>query len=133
MFIDSVRNPEKKAVMRLVEEDFLEEIRRSPIQVHDHELGLGELEDYFRDGWIPIVLISSYRLYQEKFPHWLVVTGFDERYIYVHDPLVEPERGVTLVDRVNMPIQKKEFERMARYGKAGQKAALLLRKKTAVP
>jgi len=133
LFIDSVRSPEKKVVMRLVEEDFLEEIRSSSILVHDNGVSLGELEERFRDGWIPVVLISSYRIYQEKFPHWLVVTGFDERYIYVHDPLVESERGITFVDRVNMPIPKKEFERMTRYGKVGQKAALVLRKKATVP
>ena len=133
LFIDSVRNPEKKEVMRLVEEDFLEEIRSSSILVHDTGLSLGELEDHFRNGWIPVVLISSYRIYQEKFPHWLVVTGFDERYIYVHDPLLEPERGITFVDRVNMPILKREFERMTRYGKVGQKAALVLRKRTTTP
>ncbi|CAK0767721.1 Ribosomal-protein-alanine acetyltransferase [Gammaproteobacteria bacterium] len=133
LFIDSVRSPEKKVVMRLVEEDFLEEIRCSSIVVHDNGLSLGELEERFRNGWIPVVLISSYRIYQEKFPHWLVVTGFDERYIYVHDPLVESERGMTFVDRVNMPIPKKEFERMTRYGKVGQKAALVLRKKATVP
>ncbi len=130
LFIDSVRNPEKKEVMRLVEEDFLEEIRTSSILVHDTGLCLGELEDRFRSGWIPVVLISSYRIYQEKFPHWLVVTGFDDRYIYVHDPLIEPERGITFVDRVNMPILKREFEHMTRYGKVGQKAALVLRKRS---
>ncbi|CAK0760178.1 Ribosomal-protein-alanine acetyltransferase [Gammaproteobacteria bacterium] len=133
LFIDSVRSPEKKVVMRLVEEDFLEEIRSSSILVHDNGLSLGELEERFRSGWIPVVLISSYRIYQEKFPHWLVVTGFDERYIYVHDPLVEPDRGITIVDRVNMPIPRKEFERMTRYGKVGQKAALVLRKKNPNP
>ncbi len=130
LFVDSVRSPEKKEVMRLVEEDFLEEIRACSILVHDNGLSLGELEERFRSGWIPVVLISSYRIYQEKFPHWLVVTGFDDRYIYVHDPLIEPERGITFVDRVNMPILKREFERMTRYGKVGQKAALLLRKRS---
>jgi hypothetical protein len=38
-----------------------------------------------------LVLISSYRIYGERFPHWVVVTGFDAHYIYVHDPLVDVE------------------------------------------
>jgi hypothetical protein len=30
---------------------------------------------------------------------------------------------------MNMPILKVDFERMARYGKAGQKAVLIIRKR----
>jgi hypothetical protein len=59
------------------------------------------------------------------------VTGFDDRYIYVHDPYVDYEVGKSPTDCINMPILKKDFERMARYGKAGQKAVLVLKKRKA--
>ena len=78
-------------------------------------------------GAIPVVLISSYRIYREKFPHWVVVAGSDERFFYVHDPLVETAKHTSDTDRVNMPILKKDFERMARYGKAQLKAMVVLR------
>ena len=55
-----------------------------------------------------------------------MVTGFDDHYIYVHDPLVDTEKGQTTTDSVNMPIPHREFQRMARYGKAAQKAVLIL-------
>lgn len=129
LFIDSVRSAEKKEVIRLVQEDFLEEIERSPIKVSYGMLGVAELQRRFEDGGIPIVLISSYRIYKEKFPHWVVVTGFDDRFIYVHDPLVDEAAGETATDSINMPILKKDFERMARYGKASQRAALVIKKK----
>jgi uncharacterized protein YvpB len=58
-----------------------------------------------------------------------VVTGFDEKYIYVHDPYVDHESGKTATDCINMPILKKDFERMARYGKAGQQAVLILKRR----
>ena len=74
------------------------------------------------------MLISSYRIYREKFPHWIVVTGFDDKYIYVHDPYIDYESNKTLTESANMPILKKDFERMAQYGKAGQKAVLILKK-----
>jgi uncharacterized protein YvpB len=67
-------------------------------------------------------------MYNEKAPHWVVVTGFDEKYIYVHDPYIDKEAGRSAVDSMNMPIAKKDFDRMARYGKAGQKAALIIKK-----
>lgn len=130
LFISSVRDEEKRVVMRLVQEDFLEELKDLPIPVIYGALNVAEIQAKFGEGGIPIVLISSYRIYREKFPHWVVVTGFDERYIYVHDPYVDYEVGKTVTDCVNMPILKKDFERMARYGKAGQKAVLILKRRT---
>ncbi|MGD8547448.1 MAG: GNAT family N-acetyltransferase/peptidase C39 family protein [Thiohalophilus sp.] len=129
LFIDSVRSEEKKEVMRLVQEDFVEELQRLPIRLEYRPIKVAELQEKFEQGGIPIVLISSYRIYQEKFPHWVVVTGFNEKYIYVHDPFVDYESQKTQLDVINMPILKTDFERMARYGKAGQKAVLVLRQR----
>lgn len=129
LFVDSVRSPEKKEVMRLVQQDFVSELRSVPVTIHYGVLGVHELQQWFEQGGIPIVLISSYRIYHEKFPHWVVVTGFDERFIYVHDPFVDKEMGKTITDCVNMPILRKDFERMARYGKAGQKSVLILKRR----
>lgn len=126
--VDSVRSPEKKEVMRLVQEDLLDEIRRLPIALRYGALGVDVLQEKFDAGGIPVVLISSYRIYGERFPHWVVVTGFDERYVYVHDPFVDYENGETVSDSINMPIPRREFQRMARYGRAGQKAVLVLRR-----
>lgn len=127
MFVDSVRDPEKKEVMRIVQEDFLDELSHLPVRITHGSLNVAGLQESFEAGGVPIVLISSYRIYREKFPHWVVVTGFDERYIYVHDPFVDYEFGKTPTDCINMPILKKDFERMARYGKAGQKSVLILK------
>jgi len=124
--VDSVRSLEKKEVMRMVQEDWIEELNRLPVALRRGSLGVDELRRKFEAGGIPLVLISSYRIYGERFPHWVVVTGFDDHYIYVHDPLVNIDAGETLSDSVNMPIPHREFQRMARYGKAGQKAVLIL-------
>ncbi len=132
LFVDSVRSDEKKEVIRLVQEDFIDEIRHSPIRVSYGILSVAELQRHFEEGGIPVVLISSYRIYREKFPHWVVVTGFDDRFIYVHDPLVDTESGETATDSINMPILKKDFERMARYGKTSQRAALIIKNKANV-
>ncbi|MCP5419065.1 MAG: GNAT family N-acetyltransferase/peptidase C39 family protein [Gammaproteobacteria bacterium] len=126
--VNSVRSPEKKEVMRLVQEDFVAEIERLPIALHQGSLGVDALQEKFEEGGIPVVLISSYRIYGERFPHWVIVTGFDEHYIYAHDPFVDEEQGETVTDCINIPIARREFQRMARYGKAAQKAVLILRK-----
>lgn len=125
MFVDSVRSPDKKEVIKLVHEDFMEEISTLPIPVHKTPLTINEMEKAFLSGRIPLVLISSYRIYREKFPHWVVVTGFDERYVYVHDPYVEYEKEKVRMDCINMPIIRSDFQRMTVYGKS-QKASIIL-------
>lgn len=129
MFSDSVRSEEKKEVMRIVQEDFLAELAELPVPIHEQALSVDEMEAAFLEGAIPVVLISSYRIYGEKFPHWVVVTGFDARYVYVHDPYVDYDKGKVALDSINMPIPRKDFEHMARYGKAAQKAALIIRRR----
>jgi ribosomal protein S18 acetylase RimI-like enzyme len=127
LFVDSVRNQQKKEVMRLVQADFLAEIATTSIALHYETLTVAQLRSQFDAGGIPLVLISSYQIYREKFPHWVVVTGFDERYVYIHDPFVDEEASETLADCINMPILQKDFEQMARYGKTGLKTVLILR------
>ena len=129
LFIDSVRSEDKKEVMRIVEEDFLEQLSQLPVKYYQRRITLTELREAFDDGGVPIVLISSYRIYHEKFPHWIVITGFDDKFVYVHDPYVDYEKGKTSLDTTNMPILQKDFESMSRYGRSGQRAALILRKR----
>lgn len=127
LLVDSVRSAEKKEVMRLVEKNFLDEMRERDIPVHYRKVDVNDIRAAFDQGGVPIVLISSYRIYKEKFPHWVVVTGFDDRFIYVHDPYVDVEKHKVQADCINMPILQKDFQRIARYGKYGQRAALIIR------
>jgi ribosomal-protein-alanine acetyltransferase len=126
MLLDSVRSPEKKEVMRLVQEDMIEELEAHRVPIHHRSLQPDELAELFARGGIPLVLISSYRIYREKFPHWVVVTGFDTRYVYVHDPFVDEAEGEAIADCINMPIPRREFEAMSRYGRANQRAAVVV-------
>jgi len=128
--VDSVRSPEKKEVMRLVHEDMLAQVNRLAIPVVYGTLSPAGLRERFEGGAVPLVLISSYRIYAEKFPHWVVVTGFDDRFVYVHDPFVDYANGESTLDSINMPIQSEEFARMARYGRAGLQAVVLISRPT---
>ncbi len=128
LFIDSVRNREKKQVLELVQDDFLAELQQYPATIVEGALSTAEIEAKFNDGFIPLVLISSYRLCGEKSPHWVVVTGFDAQYIYLHDPYVDRDEGKSETDTMNMPIAKTDFERIAKFGKSALKAVLLIKK-----
>ncbi|HEY0834369.1 MAG TPA: GNAT family N-acetyltransferase/peptidase C39 family protein [Azospirillum sp.] len=127
-FLDSVRSEEKRAAMRIVHEDVMEELAGTDIGVHHRTMSAKDMAQAVGEGAVPVVLISSYRIYREKFPHWVVVSGADDRFLYVHDPLVY-DRHHAHIDRIYMPIPKKDFERMARYGKAQLKATLVLRER----
>src|SRR3569623_1299183 len=47
-------------------------LRSVPVTINYGALGVDALQERFEQGGIPIVLISSYRIYHEKFPHWVV-------------------------------------------------------------
>ena len=129
-FLDGVRDEDKKEVMRLVHHEMIEELAETDVRITHRTLTADDMARAVQEGAIPIVLISSYRIYREKFPHWVVVSGADDRFLYVHDPLVH-DRHHAHIDRIFMPIPRLDFERMARYGKAQLKATLLLRERPA--
>ncbi|HBD12992.1 MAG TPA: ribosomal-protein-alanine N-acetyltransferase [Porticoccaceae bacterium] len=126
MFVDSVRSPEKKAVLELVHEDFHEQILAAGIAVHHREAILDDIETALSAGAVPLALISSYRLYGEKSPHWVTVTGTHASTLYLHDPYIDLDNHRTALDSMYLPIHRQEFERMARYGRSGQYALVII-------
>jgi len=128
MFVKSVRNPEKKEVIRIVQEDFLDEIRKLKLPLKERHLPLAEMEKRFAAGEIPIVLISAYRLTGDKSPHWVVVSGFDEKFVYIHEPYVDTDEGQTETTCLGIPVPRREFERMRHYGATRQYATLMIAK-----
>jgi len=127
MFVDSVRSEEKKEVIRLVQADLLQEIKHTDVGIHRRPLTTAEMEVAFNKGAVPLVLVSAYRLSGDKSPHWIVVTGFDKNFVYVHEPYVDTEEGITDTLCIGIPIAREEFERMTRYGKTRQFAAILIK------
>ncbi|MEK9722492.1 MAG: GNAT family N-acetyltransferase/peptidase C39 family protein [Rhodospirillaceae bacterium] len=125
LFVDGVRDDDKKAVIRLVHSDFLAEIEGTGIQLSHAPLSLADIRARFDQGRIPIVLVSSYRLTGSKAPHWMVITGFDDHCVYLHEPYVDVEEGETETVCIGIPIAHREFDRMARYGQAKQFALLI--------
>jgi ribosomal protein S18 acetylase RimI-like enzyme len=123
-FFDSVRSEEKKQVMRLVQEEMIEALEQRGTPIRHGPVNLSDLEDRFNRGCVLIVLVSGARIHAERFPHWVTIVGFDSRFIYVHDPFVDTEQGERALNAINLPIARQDFERMARYGRAGLQAAI---------
>ncbi len=128
LLAETVRSEDKREVMRLVQEEMLEELAGYGVPIHHGSLSLDEIQSLLSEGRMVLVLISSWMIYGELEPHWVVMTGYDDYFVYMHDPFVDEPQGETPLDSINMPIQKEQFLRMSRYGKAGLKAALVLSK-----
>lgn len=124
--LETVRSAEKKEVMRLVQEEMHTELQALGVPIHAQAIGPDALEKALERGGIPLVLISSWHIYTTRQAHWVVVTGCDHSFIYVHDPFVDRDEGETPTDSMHMPIQKDKFHSMARYGRVGLRAMVVL-------
>jgi ribosomal protein S18 acetylase RimI-like enzyme/predicted double-glycine peptidase len=130
-FLSSVRDQEKKDVIRLVHEQLKEEAESLGTISHYYNFTFEDIAQSMRGGAIPIVLISTYRLHKVKAPHWVIITGFDNRNVYFHDPY----EGFYLDDKrqaqhLRIPIP--EFRKMRRYGKNVQKSVVFISENQAI-
>ncbi|GGE53405.1 N-acetyltransferase GCN5 [Agaricicola taiwanensis] len=127
-FLDSVRSDEKRTVMRLAQEDFRDEAQALDIPIRLEPVGAAGLIAALDEGAIAIVLVSGFRMFAQKVPHWVLAHGHDDRHVFVHDPWIETDDLETRSSAANLPIPISEFDRMARYGKDGLRAAVIIRK-----
>lgn len=129
LFLDSVRDPEKQRVMALAQEDFRNQAASYAIPILREPLGVDGMRAAVADGALIVVLVSAYRMFGKKIPHWVLVVGDDGRHLITHDPWVEDRELESHADAASLPIPYAEFERMARYGRDGLRAAIILRKR----
>jgi ribosomal protein S18 acetylase RimI-like enzyme len=125
-FLEGVRDEAKKEVMRLVHEDFLAKLEASHAQVAQKVLSLVELRTSMDEGVVPVVLISEYRLTHKKAPHWVVLTGYDERFVYMHDPGVDEDEHRSATDYIHVPVTHADFERMSRFGRSRLRSVVMV-------
>lgn len=131
LFLEGVRSPEKQVVMGLAQEDFRRRAERYAIDVTIGRFTLDDLRAAIAAGKTAVVLISGYHMFGKKVPHWVLAHGDDGRHIVIHDPWVADERGETVADAANLPIPYETFDRIARFGKVGLRAAVFLSRREA--
>ncbi|MGY2291714.1 GNAT family N-acetyltransferase/peptidase C39 family protein [Pseudomonas sp. SDO528_S397] len=124
LFLDGVRDPHKKDVMRVVHDAFEAELAGSDVQ--QRLGGPLDLSQVLSEGGQPLVLISSYRLTRSKSPHWVMVTDCDEDFVYLHDPDVDHSQHRQPLDCQHLPVSHGEFDRMCRFGNSKLRAAVVL-------
>jgi Peptidase_C39 like family len=123
---ERTRSTERKEVMRVMQERDLAEAKRLGIPIRYEMASQATLEERFRQGMIPIVLVSTFFIHGDHVAHWVVVTGFDAENIYVNDPWVALDKGRTPKDMTDFPVPRGAFERMTCYGKQRERACVLV-------
>ena len=124
LFIDTVRSPAKKQVLERVQAMMKREVDAAGIETELTRTAPADLEQALEAGWIPLLLVSSYRFNAEKAPHWVVVTGVDDRFILVHDPDMDEDLMKSDVDCTHVPIPRSAFTSMTRFGRSRLQAVV---------
>jgi ribosomal protein S18 acetylase RimI-like enzyme len=135
LFVEGVRDENKKRVMRLVHESFLEQAREQKVPIHYANIDQTELISSFDLGANVLVLISTYRMDNRKTPHWVVMSGYDENCLYVHDPDLEVGPQVNIeeeqreaIECHHVPIARADFASMSLFGRNRLRTAVIVRK-----
>lgn len=127
LFLESVRSENKKQVLSLVHESFLDACHQEGVQISYQDVVLETIDNWLREEFAVLVLISTYRLDGKKAPHWVVITGIDEICLYVHDPDVD-EKTQEPIDCQHVPIARDDFNKMAAFGANRMRSAVAIRR-----
>lgn len=126
LFLDTVRSPWKRDVMTVTQEEFRAEARDMKIPIRIGALRVPRLRSALEEGGIVIVLISPYRLYHERVPHWVVAYDIDEQHVFIHDPWLESDQAESPINKAALAIPLKEFDRISVYGKSRLRASIVV-------
>ncbi|MBN2227114.1 MAG: GNAT family N-acetyltransferase/peptidase C39 family protein [candidate division Zixibacteria bacterium] len=124
-FLSSTRLEYKRKVIELIHDDLKDKAIQAGVDVSYRNFTFEDIAEQMADGYLPIVLISTYHLHGDRVPHWVVMTGFDADSVYVHDPFAqEYEDNTDLARNIKIPLEM--FRRMRRYGKNKFKSVLFV-------
>lgn len=126
LFLDTVRSAWKRDVMTVTQEEFRDEARALDIPIRIGALRVPRLKNALEAGGIVIVLISPYRLYRERVPHWVVAYDADDRHVFIHDPWLDDDQAESPINKAALAIPLAEFERISVYGKSRLRAAVVV-------
>jgi len=125
-FIEGQRNEKGREIMTEVQADYRDQVDAAGIPVTLTALGLDDLVTALDRGAVAIVLISTWRMYRDRVPHWIVVYDHDQDYIFAHDPFVDSDEHEAPLGKAGLAIPMDEFDSIAAYGRSRLRAAILV-------
>jgi hypothetical protein len=126
LLADRARLDERRKVMSILQDRDLEEAQKRRIPVTYGRLSIADLELALDRGRIPIVLITCRYIHGDSTPHWIVVSDVDDESVYVNDPWISRDKGKTRRHMTRLKVPRATFEKMTRYGKAKERATVLI-------
>ena len=117
-FENSVRSSTKKEVMRISQDEMLKELNQMSVSIEFKNYSVQDLQIIREQGCVPIVLISSWRLYREKSPHWVVVSDIKDSLVCIFDPYRE-DNTCSNDSNEEKCFTAKDFYHVSTYGKTG--------------
>lgn len=125
LFVDGVRDEANKQIVELVDTCFKQQAEQEGLPVNYANITQDNLFSALQSGALALVLISTYSMDRKKTPHWVVVSGYDNDCLYIHDPDPDDERQTDL-DCQYIPIAREDFDRMSSFGKNRLRTALIV-------
>jgi hypothetical protein len=131
-FVDTVRDPDKRRVMRLTQSEFQRAAKVNDIPSHLTPVSESVLMRAFDAGSVAIVLVSGYQLVPRGKPHWIFAFGRDGRHVLMHDPAADRDDQGMASAPETYAVPWTAFERMtqvkAHGGSDRLSAAVVVRK-----
>lgn len=128
LFVDSVRNPQKKQMLERVHQIEQQKCTQAGIPVHITEFTLNDVLEKLHQGCLVLLLISTWQFDRSKAPHWVLLCDADDDFVYLNDPDVDTEAGQNAADYQYIPVNRDIMTKAFLYGKQRLKAAVALKK-----
>jgi ribosomal protein S18 acetylase RimI-like enzyme len=125
-FTSGQRKAASREIMQAVQTVFREEAAELNVPVQYAPLSRDDLLAALDRGAVAITLISTYRMYRTRVPHWIVVYDHDADYIFAHDPFVDVDEFEAPMDKAALAIPLEEFEVITAYGSDRLRATILV-------
>ncbi len=127
-FLDTVQSTDKRRVMRIAQDDFVEQAKALRLPVHltyaDESVVMPALDK----GAVAIVLVAGYHMTPRGQPHWVFVFGREGRFVLVHDPAASQDEHGRAIAPETCAAPWPAFMRMTRCGRDHLGATILIRK-----
>ncbi len=127
LFMEGLRTKKKKEIIKVVHSNFVDTIKKLKIPVVYKDWVWKDIDTKIKNGYLALILISSYKITKTKAPHWVALSGIDSNHIYLHDP--DLHKGKSIIDNCHIPVEKKEFSKMAKFGKSQLQAVVFIKKR----
>lgn len=125
-FTKGVRRQAERDVMRVVQEDFRAQAKAMGIPLHRRAIRRRELKAALERGAVAIVLVSGYKLFRDRTPHWVLAHDCDERHIWIHDPWIAASEHESAVAVAGLPIPWADYDHITRTGRERRAAAIII-------